>query len=350
MKRRRFKHLTWNDRLKIEAFLKCGKSVQEIADEIGVHRNTIYNEIKRGRYTHKNSDWTEEERYSPEIAHAAYKEHLAAKGPGLKIGKDYRLAEYIERRIVEDGFSPAAVLGEIKVKGLKFDTTICEATLYSYIKKGVFLTLEMTHLPCKGKQKRSYKRIKKTKPAKRKSAGKSIEKRSPEVAKRKNVGHWEMDCVDGKKRTKEALLVLSERKARKEIMVKMKDKTRESVVAALDRLERRFGSMFSKIFQTITVDNGSEFADVEGLERSCLRKGQKRTQVFYCHPYSSHERGTNENINGMIRRWFPKGTDFGKVSAKAVQAVEDWLNAYPREILGFRTADEVFAEEVAALV
>lgn len=350
MKRRRFKHLTWNDRLKIEAFLKCGKSVQEIADEIGVHRNTIYNEIKRGRYTHKNSDWTEEERYSPEIAHAAYKEHLSAKGPGLKIGKDYRLAEYIERRIVEDGFSPAAVLGEIKVKGLKFDTTICEATLYSYIKKGVFLTLEMTHLPCKGKQKRSYKRIKKTKPAKRKSAGKSIEKRSPEVAERKNVGHWEMDCVDGKKRTKEALLVLSERKARKEIMVKMKDKTRESVVAALDRLERRFGSMFSKIFQTITVDNGSEFADVEGLERSCLRKGQKRTQVFYCHPYSSHERGTNENINGMIRRWFPKGTDFGKVSAKAVQAVEDWLNAYPREILGFRTADEVFAEEVAALV
>lgn len=349
MKRRRFKHLTWNDRLKIEAFLKCGKSVQEIADEIGVHRNTIYNEIKRGRYTHKNSDWTEEERYSPEIAHAAYKEHLAAKGPGLKIGKDYRLAEYIERRIVEDGFSPAAVLGEIKVKGLKFDTTICEATLYSYIKKGVFLTLEMTHLPCKGKQKRSYKRIKKTKPAKRKSAGKSIEKRSPEVAERKNVGHWEMDCVDGKKRTKEALLVLSERKARKEIMVKMKDKTRESVVAALDRLERRFGSMFSKIFQTITVDNGSEFADVEGLERSCLRKGQKRTQVFYCHPYSSHERGTNENINGMIRRWFPKGTDFGKVSTKDVQVVEDWLNAYPREILGFRTADEVFAEEVAAL-
>lgn len=349
MKRRRFKHLTWNDRLKIEAFLKCGKSVQEIADEIGVHRNTIYNEIKRGRYTHKNSDWTEEERYSPEIAHAAYKEHLAAKGPGLKIGKDYRLAEYIERRIVEDGFSPAAVLGEIKVKGLKFDTTICEATLYSYIKKGVFLTLEMTHLPCKGKQKRSYKRIKKTKPAKRKSAGKSIEKRSPEVAERKNVGHWEMDCVDGKKRTKEALLVLSERKARKEIMVKMKDKTRESVVAALDRLERRFGSMFSKIFQTITVDNGSEFADVEGLERSCLHKGQKRTQVFYCHPYSSHERGTNENINGMIRRWFPKGTDFGKVSTKDVQVVEDWLNAYPREILGFRTADEVFAEEVAAL-
>lgn len=88
MKKRRFKHLSWNDRLRIESFLKCGKKVQEIADEIGVHRNTIYNELKRGRYIHRNSDWTEEERYSPDIAEAAYRENLAAKGPGLKIGKD----------------------------------------------------------------------------------------------------------------------------------------------------------------------------------------------------------------------------------------------------------------------
>ena len=83
MKKRRFKHLSWNDRLRIESFLKCGKRVQEIADEIGVHRNTIYNELKRGRYIHRNSDWTEEERYSPDIAEAAYRENLAAKGPGL---------------------------------------------------------------------------------------------------------------------------------------------------------------------------------------------------------------------------------------------------------------------------
>ena len=254
----------------------------------------------------------------------------------------------LERRIVEDGYSPAAVLGEIKVKGIQFNTTICEATLYSYIKKGVFLTLEMVHLPCKGKQKRPYTKVKKNKKAARASAGKSIEKRDPEIDTREEVGHWEMDCVEGKKKTKETLLVLSERKARKEIMIKMKDQTAGSVVAALDRLERRYGTLFYKIFQTITVDNGSEFADVEGLERSCRRKG-KRTTVFYCHPYSSYERGTNENINRMIRRWFPKGTDFGQVPKKAIQAVEDWLNAYPREILGFRSADEVFAEGLAAL-
>ena len=350
MKRRRFKHLSWNDRLRIESGLKHGLSVQAIADEIGVHRNTIYNEVKRGRYMHTNSDLTEEERYSPDIAEAAYRANLAAKGPDLKIGKDHKLAQYIERRIVDDGYSPAAVLGEIKVKGIQFETTICEATLYSYIRNGIFLALEPRHLPNKGKKKRSYKKVKSNKKkAARKAAGTSIEKRPPEVDDRAELGNWEMDCVEGKQKTKETLLVLSERKARKEIIIKMKDQTAESVVAALDRLERRFGSMFSKIFQTITVDNGSEFADCEGTERSCRHKGS-RTKIYYCHPYSSYERGTNENINTMIRRWFPKGTDFGKVPAKAIKRVEDWLNDYPRGILGFYSANDVFEACLADMV
>ncbi len=346
MKRRKFKHLSPNDRLHIESGLLHGLTVQEIADEIGVHRNTIYNELKRGRYIHRNSDWTEEERYSPDIAEQRYRENLAAKGPGLKIGKDRRLAEYIERKIIDEGYSPAAVLGEIKVKGLVFETSICEATLYSYIKKGLFLNLEAVHLPCKGKKKRSYKKVRKV--AARKSAGTSIEKWPQEIDTREEMGHWETDCVEGKKKTKETLLVLSERKSRKEIIIKMKDQTAASVVSALDRLERRYGSLFSKVFRTITVDNGSEFANCAGMERSCRRKGN-RTKIYYCHPYSSYERGTNENTNGMIRRWLPKGTDFGKVTAKAIQVVKDWLNAYPRGILGFRSADDVFAEGLAAM-
>ncbi len=138
MKKRRFKHLSWTDRLKIETMLKDKRHKQEIADEIGVHLKTIYNEIKRGRYIHTNSDLTEEERYSPEMAEVAYREHLAAKGPDLKIGNDHELAQHIEKKIAEDGYSPAAVLGEIKEQGLEFKTSICESTLYSYIDKGVF--------------------------------------------------------------------------------------------------------------------------------------------------------------------------------------------------------------------
>ena len=343
MKKRRFKHLSWTDRLKIETMLKDKRHKQEIADEIGVHLKTIYNE--RGRYIHTNSDLTEEERYSPEMAEAAYREHLAAKGPDLKIGNDHELAQHIEKKIAEDGYSPAAVLGEIKEQGLEFKTSICESTLYTYIDKGVFLTVTNKNLPVKGQKKRPYNKVKR---AKRPPAGTSIENRPKEIDDRAVVGDWEMDCVEGKKKTKKTLLVLTERKSRREIIRPMRDQTARSVVRVLDSLEREYGANFSKIFRTITVDNGSEFADCAGMEKSCRRKGN-RTKIYYCHPYSSYERGSNENVNRMIRRWFPKGTDFRKVTAKAIQKVEDWINNYPREILGFRTAEAVFQEGVACL-
>ena len=109
---------------------------------------------------------------------------------------------------------------------------------------------------------------------------------------------------------------------------------------------RRFGADFPRIFKSITFDNGSEFADCEGLERSRRRKGKKRTVIYYCHPYTACERGTNENINRMIRRKFPKGTDFDKVRDSEVKAAETWLNNYPRGILGFRSAASAFSEAV----
>lgn len=347
MKRRRFKHLTWTDRLKIETMLRDKRHKQDIADEIGVHLRTIYNEINRGRYIHTNSDLTEEERYSPDIVEAAYREHLAAKGPDLKIGNDHKLAQYIEHKIADEGYSPAAVLGEIKEKGIEFQTSICESTLYSYIDKGVFLTISNKDLLVKSKKKRPYNKIRK---AKRPQAGTSIENRPKEIDDRKIVGDWEMDCVEGKKKTKKTLLVLTERKSRKEIICPMPDQTSQSVIRVLNKLERGYGNNFRKIFRTITVDNGSEFADCEGMEKSCRQQNGNRTKIYYCHPYSSYERGSNENLNRMIRRWFPKGTDFRKITAKAIQKVEDWINNYPREILGFRTAEAIFQEGIVCLI
>ena len=348
MKRRRFKQLTRTDRLNIEKYLRQGMTKQAVADALGVSLRTVYYELKRGQYIHTNSDLTEEVRYSCDVAESVKKYNGTNKGPQLKIGDDHELAAYIERRIVEDGYSPAAVLGEIRVKGLKFKTSICKSTLYSYIRKGVFLTLEMRDLPRHGKNKRGYTRTHKK--GARASAGTSIEERPEEVNARATVGHWEMDSVLGKKRTKAALLVLSERYSRKEIIIKVKDHTAASVVRALDRLERKMGSpAFRSIFRSITVDNGSEFADAAGMEQSCRSQGP-RMKVYYCHPYSSWERGTNENTNGLIRRWFPKGTDFTKVTTQEIQKVEDWLNAYPREILGFLSADAVFSAGLASLV
>lgn len=343
--------LTKADRIKLEALIKAGLSKTKIAEQLGVHRSTIYNELKRGEYEHRNSDWTTEIRYSPDIAQEKAEENLKVRGTQLKIGNDIAYANYIEDKIVNEDYSPAAVLGELKAQGREgeFNTTVCVATLYSYIDKGVFLKLTNKDLPVKKNKKRKYKKVRKQQ--KRAAAGDSIEKRPEEIDKREEFGHWEMDSVIGKRGvSKNTLLVLTERQTREEIIFKLPDHTDEAVVAALDRLERRYGAdMFKQIFKTITVDNGSEFADVNGLERSILVEGEKRTHLYYCHLYSSWERGTNEVTNKMVRRKVPKGTNFDDKTDEEIAEIEGWINGYPRRIHGYRSAGELFTEELEKL-
>lgn len=342
-----FSHLTLTDRYKIEAGLLAGEKPQDIAERIHVHVSTVYREKKRARMIHRNTDLTEEERYNPDEAHRKYRENLKAKGGDLKIGNDHELAEYLEKKVIEEGFSPAAAIASIEMEGREFSTTICTSTFYNYISKGVFLNLTNADLPEKPKRKRTYKKVKSVK---RPPKGESIEKRPPEIDTREIVGDWEMDTVySSKEGSKETLLVLTERKSRIPIIELMPDRTQSSVINALDRIERRFGARrFRQIFRTITVDNGGEFADVESLERSALCK-KKRTKIYYCHPYSSYERGSNENENRMIRRHFPKGTDFGKVTAAEIKRAEKWIAKYPRKVLGWKTSEMVFNEYLLSL-
>ena len=343
-----FSHLTKTDRYRLEDALLDGKKPKEIAEKLHVHVSTIYREIKRARMIHRNSDWTEEERYNPDEAERKYQENLRKKGADLKIGNDRELADFLEKKVLEDGYSPAAALASIKLEGKTFSTSICVSTFYSYITKGVFRFLTNADLPEKPKRKRPYKKVK---TMKRPPRGDSIEKRPAEVDTRETFGHWEGDTVYSKKDGSKALFVLTERLTREEIIVRIKDRTAESVIKALDRIERKYGPvLFRKIFQTITVDNGGEFADVDRLERSALRKTLNRTKVYFCHPYSSYERGSNECQNKMIRRPFPKGTDFGNVTDAEVARAESWMNNYPRKILGWKTSEMLFRECVAALI
>lgn len=342
---RKFCHLTWTQRLQLESLLKSKTPVKEICKILDVSNSTIYREIKRGAYERLNgATWEHYTAYSPDIAHEKYLVNLSCKGAPLKIGKDFAFADYIERRIRQDKMSPCAVLGEIKHKNIKFETSICPSTLYNYIANGVFLSLSLEDLPYKPTRKRRKRKVVASRPPR----GISIEKRPKEIADRNTFGHWEMDCVCGS--TKTTLLVLSERLTRKEIIFPMKNQKAESVIQCLNVLERRFGKLFTKVFKTITVDNGSEFANFAGMEKSSYGKGKrKRVSIYYCHPYSSYERGTNERINREIRRKLPKGTNFSKLSAKEIQAVEDWLNNYPRGVLGYATSQELFDKEVANL-
>ena len=154
-----------------------------------------------------------------------------------------------------------------------------------------------------------------------------------------------MDCVCGK--NKATLLVLSERLTRKEIIFPMKDQKANSVIRCLNVLERRYGKLFRKVFKSITVDNGSEFSNFEALERSSY--GGRRTTVYYCHPYCSSERGTNERLNREIRRLIPKGSDISKYTISDIQKVEDWINNYPRQVLNFDTSAELFEQQLQAI-
>lgn len=121
------------------------------------------------------------------------------------------------------------------------------------------------------------------------------------------------------------------------------------MVNALDTLEKKWGELFKQVFKSITVDNGTEFALCEELERSAINEGEKRTKLYYCHPYSSWERGTNEVTNKMVRRKVPKGTNFDGKTEEEIQEVEDWINGYPRRIHGYRSAGELFEEEIRKL-
>lgn len=342
-----FKHLSQNDRIKMETMLNSGHKVVEVAEYLHVHRSTIYREIKRGEYTHRNSDYTEETRYSSDLGQKNHDWNAQGKGRNIKIGNDRPLAEYIEGKIIEDKYSPEAALAAAAESGIEFTTSISVRTLYRYIDKGIFIKLTNKDLPVKGKRKKHNKRVR---VQKRASAGESIENRPDEVKDREIFGHWEMDTVKGKQGvTKSCMLVLTERKTRDEIIVKLPDQKAASVVEAIDRLERKWGDMFTKVFRSITVDNGVEFSDYEGLERSVLHEGEKRTFAFYCHPYSSWERGSNENNNRLIRRHIPKGEDFDEKQDRDIEYIENWINNYPRGIFGFKTSAQLFEEEIRKL-
>ncbi len=338
------RQLDYNDRIKIEALYSAKHTPKEIAKQMEVHISTIYRELKRGEYQRLDGrTWIYYTTYSAEVAQKDHDYKQSSKGAPLKIGNDHNLAAYIETMIIEHKQSPDAVIGRIRCKGITFDTSICTRTLYNYIDKGLFLHLTNKHLPMRGQRKRNYKKVR---PVRSKlPLCMSIEKR-PEDANERQFGHWEMDTVIGKAAAKPCLLVLTERNTRHELIIKLKSKSQLEVQKALNRIERIYGKNFPQVFKTITCDNGSEFINPKAIEQSSKRKGKKRTTVYYCHPYSSYERGSNENANSIIRRFIPKGIDISKYNDKQIMVIQSWMNNYPRRILGYNTSAELFNEQL----
>lgn len=338
------KYLTEKERYYIEVQLKNKVPVKDIAKALEKHPSTIYREIKRG--TVEQKDWLLKSYniYLADVGQRIQKENCNNKGRSLAISGDYELTTFIEEKIVNEKYSPRAVCMYIRTHNISFKTSVCYKTIYNYIDKGYFQLLTNKHLPVKRKK---TKHQKKTVVSLKNVLARSIEERPKEVKQRNSFGHWELDTVIGStvSTSKECLLVLSERYTRKEIIRKVPNKKAVSIVNALNTLEKEYGKKFKETFKTITCDNGVEFSDTRGMEKSISCK-TPRTTIYYCHPYCSSERGTNENINKMIRRWFPKGTSFEKITDEDVKACEDWINNYPRKIFGGLSSNEFYVQNV----
>lgn len=331
-KKRKFRHMTWDDRLRIEALKNAGHSYRFIAKQVGFSLSAVYAEVQRGLYWHRDGQtWVDEQRYSASIAQQDAEYQATAKGKNLKLGNNYKYTEYVSEKILS-GWSPDAIVGDLNRRG---EWTVSTPTLYRYIDAGFIPHVTNSHLLEKNKRKRTYKQVKRACKAPK---GKSISQRPEEIETRSTFGHWEMDSVVGKRDGKgQSLLVLTERMTRYEYILRVADKTAESVVTALDTL---FANLPKGTFKSITVDNGSEFQDCVGMEFD--KNGTQRTQVFYCHPYNSSERGSNERINRIIRRFYPKKSDFSAITQNSCNEVAKWINTLPRKILGYATPYELF--------
>jgi IS30 family transposase len=341
-----WKQLTEQERYKIEGYFEHGLSPGEIGLLLGKSRRTIEREREMGLVEQKRMNpsskkyeplYIVERVYKADTAQMRHKGRGANKGRELKIGHDHKLAEHIEAKIKNERWSPDAIIGRIKAEGLQFETGICTKTVYNYIDSGIFAGISNKDLwRKKNGKKRKYKKIRTV--ALNNRNGKSITERPESADSREEAGHWEIDLVVGKQGTKPAILTLVERKSRQSLYVLVKNKTQKEVAAAVRRARRRVGGNFDDVFKSITADNGSEFLDSEAIKRAA-----KCGEVYYAHPYSSWERGSNENGNRILRRFVPKGTDIGKMTVGQLQRIEDWVNNYPRKILDYKTANEAAA-------
>lgn len=327
-----YRRMTYTDRLIIEKLYNSGSSYRAIARMTGFHPSSVHREVQRGLYDHLDgSRYIFVRRYSATIAQDAATFQASAKGAALKLGKRFDYARSVSARI-RNGESPDAIVGAMRSAG---QWTVSTTTLYRYIAHGFIPDVSNSDLLLKSrKRKRSYRRVR----AAHAPRGVTIERRPVDINDRSAFGHWEMDLVIGKGR-KQALLCLTERQTRFEIIRKLPNKTTASVVSALAGIA---AVLPRAALRSITVDNGSEFSDYASML-------SHTGEVYYCHPYTSCERGSNENANRIIRRYLPKGTSFIPVLQADCDQIADRMNSMHRKILGYSTAADLFAARLAEL-
>ena len=337
--------ITYEERCKIEFMVKKKYTLQDMAEELGRNKSIISREINR--HCDKKWDYNTgicKKVYSAAIAQGKYE--FSRKKAGRKSKLSRALKQFIEDKILIEKWSPEEVAGYIKVNDIKFDIQPSFQLIYYWIekKKLNIRPLDLVHkakLEKKDKKEEKFKKLPK-------HTEKSIHKRPKEIEENKEFGHWELDCVEGSKGSKKTYMTLLERLTKKYIVIEMIEHTNECIKQAIDSLEDEYGDNFRKIFKSMTTDNGHEFLNYDKIEISRFDENKRRTTLYYTDPYSSWQKGMNENCNGILRRFIPKWTDLNKVSSEKLENVVNKINGKPRKILGFISAEKRFKEEIVA--
>ena len=347
-----YHHLNRDQRAQIEILVnevdENGKRVYsnaDIAQKIGVNRTTIWRELKKrikskimirsGKI--KNNPYNvDDAQYDAEYKRSFSKaNYLVEQYP--------KLAEYIEEKIKKDKWAPDVIAGYIESHKLYLQdgfTSISTTTIYRAIHYHLLkVTKDDTRRMNKfNKEKDCYKSEKKISESKKNN---SIELRPKIINNRERFGDWELDTVVSTSKGKhQCLMTLTDRKIRFEIIARLNGKTQDEVLKKMKRIKSLIKNNLKFIIKSISTDNGSEFSAWKQIEKIL------KTTIYFCHPYCSGEKGTNEKHNGMIRYFIPKGKLIENYSNKDIEDIANWMNNYPRKIFGYKTPIEMLKKEI----
>ncbi|MFR4582798.1 IS30 family transposase [Clostridium cadaveris] len=336
---RKHKHLSFEERMTIQIRLKDGYSAYKIAKELGRASNTIRNEIARGTVSQIKQGKLVNV-YLADTGAVVYSEHRKNCCPKYKRFVSNSFIEYVCMQIKEHKWSVDACFGKaLNDKLFSRSQMVCTKTLYNYIDLQL-LDIRNSDLPLKLRRNTKSKVVH----TNRRRLGTSIEDRPADILTREEFGHWEIDTVIGTKDKQDSvLLTLAERQTRHYIVRKIASKTATAVQKELISIKEYFGDKFNQVFKSITSDNGQEFAELHKLEV------ESDVKIYFTHPYTSCERGTNERHNGLLRRFIPKGNNINGYTIDDIAFVEDWCNTLPRKILNYQTPEERFEEQLDSI-
>ena len=315
-----YRHLSIEERCCIRAFYRQGLSIRGIAKEIGRSASTVSREIRRN-CTFVSDIYG----YYPHTAQKKYLNRRMYCHRGMYW--NHEIISYIEGRL-EATWSPEQISRtpcSIKVPSFR--------TIYRWLYDGYLEKGNLKVLRRKGRnhgQKETRGKF---------NAGKSIRKRNKSVYSRKEVGHWEVDTVvSGAGKSKACFATFAERKTRFYIAVKMSDRRASTME---ETIIRTLSSFPARMVKTLTCDRGSEFANWSSIEQKL------GCDMYFADPYCAWQKGTNENSNGLLREFYPKGKNLQHVAEKTLKKNLELLNSRPRKILGFKSPKELLELELS---